>query len=342
MARKRKSKRKKINLALQGGGSHGAFTWGVLDRILEDERLDICGISGTSIGAINGAVIADGLTNGDHAHAREKLAHFWAEMGKLSYLSPIQRSFFSRMTDNWTLNHSPGRMMMDAITHMWSPYEYNPMDWNPLRDLIEREIDFERVRTCDEFHLFVCATNVRTGKSKVFTGEEISSDAVMASACLPEYFHAVEIDGESYWDGGFMGNPPLYPLFYGTDCEDVLLVEVNPVEVEEVPKTAFGIANRINEITFNSTLLRELRVIEFVRRLIDEEKLDDHYMKVRMHEIRAAPDMVKLSASSKLNLEPDFLDYLKGLGRASADEFLDEHFDKIGNEASLDLRSMFT
>lgn len=336
-----KPKRKRINLALQGGGAHGAFTWGVLDRILEDERLDIVGISGTSIGGINGALIADGLTNGDHAYAREKLAHFWAEMGKLSHLSPIQRTFYSKMTDNWTLNHSPGRMMMDAITHMWSPYEFNPLNWNPLRDLIEQEIDFERVRDCEEISLFVCATNVRTGKAKVFTGSDISADAVMASACLPDYFHAVEIDGEAYWDGGFMGNPPLYPLFYGTDCEDMLLVEVNPIEVEDLPRSAFAIANRVNEITFNSTLLRELRVIEFVRRLIDEGKLDDHYMKVRMHEIRAAPEMLKLSASSKLNLEPQFLDHLKQLGRNAAEGFLSEHFDKIGVEPSLDLRSMF-
>ncbi|MDD9909357.1 MAG: patatin-like phospholipase family protein [Ahrensia sp.] len=342
MAKGSWTKRKKLNLALQGGGAHGAYTWGVLDRLLEDGRIDLTGISGTSIGAINATVMADGLCTGDHEKAREKLADFWEKMGRLSYTSPIQRMPWSKLTGNWTLNYSPGRMMMDAITNVWSPYEFNPMNFNPLHDLIESEIDFERVRKNREFELFVCATNVKTGKTKVFAGEELTADAVMASSCLPEYFHAVEIDGEHYWDGGFMGNPPLFPLFYRTNCADVLLIQINPVEIEEVPKTAFAIHNRVNEITFNATLLRELRTIEFVSRLIDEGKLGDQYMQVRMHAIPAAREMLDLSASSKLNLEPAFLDYLKNLGRASAEAFLECDFDRVGKEATLDLRAMFS
>lgn len=342
MVKRTKKTSKTINLALQGGGSHGAFTWGVLDYLLEDSRLDITGISGTSAGAINAAVMADGLQNGGPEKAREKLTSFWEKLSELSHFSMIQRSPYGHMTEDWSLDFSPGRMMFDAMTQTFSPYQFNPMKLNPLLDLLKSEIDFECVRNCGDISLFVCATNVKSGKTKVFKQDEITAEAIMASSCLPEIYHAVEIDGEHYWDGGFMGNPPLYPLFYHTTCPDVLLVQINPVERDEVPVTARGIHNRLNEITFNATLLRELRMVEFVTRLIDHGKLDmNTYKRINMHLIDPADDMLKMSSSSKLNLELKFLYHLRDLGRASAAEWLDKNYDSIGKESSLNLRAMF-
>jgi len=336
------TKRKKINLALQGGGAHGAFTWGALDKLLEDGRLDIEGISGTSAGAINAVVIADGYTKNGADGAREALENFWTKLSDLGRFSPIQRTPWSMLSNDWSLDHSPGRMMFDSFTGTFSPYEFNPMNINPLLELFKSEIDFDHVHACKNFELFICATNVRSGKTKVFKNEEINAKSVMASCCLPEIYQAVEINGEAYWDGGFMGNPPLYPLFYETECEDVLLIEVNPIETPEIPRSVRSIHNRLNEITFNATLLRELRTVEFVSRLIDEGKLDrDKYRQVKMHAIEPAQAMQELSSSSKLNLELEFLHYLKNLGRESAAEWLDENFKDIGKKSTLNLRKMF-
>lgn len=334
---------KPINLALQGGGSHGAFTWGVLDRLLEDGRITLAGISGTSAGAINAALLADGVVRAGYDGAREALETFWMRLAGLAAYSPIQRTAFDRAIGNWSLDFSPGKMMFEGFTSAYSPYQFNPTNYNPLRDLIVELIDFDRVQACTSFPLFMCATNVRSGKTKVFSGSEICADAVMASACLPEIYQAVEMDGEFYWDGGYMGNPPLYPLFYNTDCEDIVLIQINPIERDEVPKTTREIENRLNEITFNATLLRELRMVEFVSRLIDDGKLDPkEYMRIRMHKIGEAPEMHALSASSKLNLEREFLLHLRDLGRFTADEWLDENFDRIGKEGTLDLRTFFS
>jgi len=342
MARKPKKLTKNINLALQGGGAHGAFTWGVIDYLLEDGRIDISGISGTSAGAINAAVMAHGLQKGGTELARELLASFWEKLSKLGELSLIQRTPLGKMTQDWSLDFSPGRMMFDSLTHNLSPYQYNPMRLNPLLDLMRSEIDFDCVRNCSDLKLFVCATNLKTGKTKVFKHHEITAETIMASSCLPEVFHAVEIDGEHYWDGGFMGNPPLYPLFYHTESPDVLLVQINPIERDEVPVTSRGIHNRLNEITFNATLLRELRMVEFVTRLIDNGKLDmNTYKRVNMHSVGPADEMLELSSSSKLNLELAFLHHLRDLGRNNAAKWLDENFDMIGKESTLDLRSMF-
>ncbi|MGI9352549.1 MAG: patatin-like phospholipase family protein, partial [Rhizobiaceae bacterium] len=298
MARKSNPKTKQINLALQGGGAHGAFTWGILDKLLEDGRLDIVGISGTSAGAMNAVVMADGLQRGGADSARERLENFWEKLSNLGQFSMIQRTLFDRARGDWSLDLSPGRMMYDAFTMAFSPYEFNPMNMNPLLDLLKSEVDFDSVQACTSIQLFLCATNVRTGKTKVFKHHEITSDTVMASSCLPEVYQAIEIDGEFYWDGGFMGNPPLYPLFYHTDCPDVLLIQINPVERDEVPRTARGIHNRLNEITFNATLLRELRMVEFVTRLIDHGKLDmNTYKRINMHSIGPAEEMLELSSS---------------------------------------------
>ncbi len=336
------SKKRPINLALQGGGAHGAFTWGVLDKILEDGRLDIEGISGTSAGSINAVAIADGYSRAGNDGARQALENFWTKLSDLGRFSPIQRNPYSKISGDWSLDYSPGRMMFDAFTGTFSPYEFNPMNINPLLDLIKSEIDFDHVHACQNFELFICATNVKSGKTKVFKNSEINADSVMASCCLPEIYQAVEIDGEAYWDGGYMGNPPPYPLFYETECSDILLVEVNPVEIPEIPRTVRGIHNRLNEITFNATLLRELRTVEFVSRLIDDGKLSsDEYMRVKMHAIEPAQKMQELSSSSKLNLELEFLHYLRDLGRTAAEEWLAENFKKIGKKSSLNLRAMF-
>lgn len=335
-------KTKLLNLALQGGGAHAAFTWGVLDKILEDGRIDIEGISGTSAGAINAVAIADGYTKNGIDGAREALDNFWTKLSDLGRFSMIQRTPWSKFSNDWSLDYSPGRMMFDSFTGTFSPYEFNPMNINPLLDLIKSEIDFDHVHACQNFELFICATNVRSGKTKVFKNSEITAESVMASCCLPEIYQAVEIDGEAYWDGGYMGNPPLYPLFYETECSDILLVEVNPIEIQEIPRTTRSIHNRLNEITFNATLLRELRTVEFVSRLIDEGKLNsDEYMRVKMHAIEPAQEMQELSSSSKLNLELEFLHYLRDLGRESAASWLKTNFAKIGKESSLNLRKMF-
>jgi len=342
MPKKARTKRKTINLALQGGGAHGAFTWGVLDKLLEDGRLDIEGISGTSAGAINAVAMADGYTKNGVDGAREALDNFWTKLSELGKFSLIQRTPWSKFTNDWSLDYSPWRMMFDSFVGTFSPYEFNPMNINPLLELIKSEIDFDHVHQCGNFELFVCATNVRTGKTKVFVNDEINADSVMASCCLPEIYHTVEINGEAYWDGGYMGNPPLYPLFYETECEDVLLIEVNPVERDDFPRTVRGIHNRLNEITFNATLLRELRTVDFVSRLIDEGKLSHNkYMRVRMHAIEPATAMQELSSSSKLNLELQFLHYLRDLGRSETEAWLDKNYGNVGEKATLDLREMF-
>ena len=315
MPRKSSSKPKLVNLALQGGGAHGAYTWGVLDYLLEDGRVDINAISGTSAGAMNAVVLADGYCRNGKDGAREALATFWKRFSAFDLMSPIQRLPYSKMIADWTLDNSPGRMYFDMLTRIWSPYEFNPLNINPLQELIADSVDFDRLHQKCGLGIFVSATNVRTGKIKVFDQENVTAKSVMASSCLPSLYQAVEIDGEAYWDGGYMGNPPLYPLFYRTNVADVLLIEVNPIESDDIPRTARAIENRLNEITFNSTLLRELRTVEFVSRLIDEGKLDpEEYMRVLMHRISAAEKMKELSSSSKFNLEYEFLLHLRDLG----------------------------
>ena len=259
---------KRINLALQGGGAHGAFTWGVLDRLFEDGRLAVDGISGTSAGAMNAAVVAYGLARDGNEGARAALREFWTRVAAAARFSPIKPSPLDRWLSLGNMDFSPAWLAFDALSRVMSPYELNPLNYNPLERVLTSVVDFawladqcahERVR------LFLCATNVKTSKIKVFMGEEISAAAVLASACLPFLYQAVEIEGEAYWDGGYMGNPPIFPLIYHTDCADVLLVQINPVNIDEVPKRATEIFDRVNEVSFNSSLMRELRTIEIGR-----------------------------------------------------------------------------
>ena len=333
-----KVKMKTINIALQGGGSHGAFTWGVLDRILEDGRLTIEGISGTSAGAMNAVALADGWSHNGAEGARAKLHEFWRAVGRTGQFSPVQRTPWDRFFGNWSVEHGLGYNLFEQFSRLFSPYEFNPFNLNPLRDVVEKEIDFKRVRACSQFKLFLSATNVESGRLRVFSQSELNADVVMASACLPYIFQAVEIDGEPYWDGGYGGNPALYPFFYSSQSEDVLLIQINPIERRGTPKTAREITDRIDEITFNAALLRELRSIAFVNSLIDAGRLEHgEYRNIRMHRIDADEALAGLSASSKINAEWAFLEYLRDLGRAAAEDWLEDNFNAVGEHATLDL-----
>ena len=335
--------RKHLALALQGGGAHGAFTWGVLDRILEDGRLEIEAITGTSAGAMNAVAFADGLIENGRDGARAKLERFWKAVSLDASMSPIQRSVADRLLGSWSLDNSPGYLLFDLFTRYASPYEFNPLNINPLKDILQKEIDFGRLRSDHHFHLFVAATNVTNGKVKVFPRQELTVEKVLASACLPFLFQAVEIDGVPYWDGGYMGNPVLWPLFYSCGGDDILIVQINPIERRETPKTAMEIQNRLNEITFNAALMGELRMIEFVTRQIDRGRLSlERYKRLNMHRISGGAALDALNASTKLNAEREFLTYMRDLGREATRAWLDAHFDDIGERSTFDLKTMIS
>ncbi len=336
--------RKRVNLGLQGGGAHGAFTWGVLDHLLSDERIDIEGISGTSAGAINAVMLADGLARGGPQEARKRLADFWRAASLDGNLSALQRGVMDRLFSFTPYEGSPVQAWFEAVSRYVSPYDLNPLNINPLRDVIEKFVDFDAVRACRDVSLFISATNVHTGRLHVFPQEKINADVIMASACLPFLFRAVEIDGVPYWDGGYMGNPALFPFFRATETEDVLIVQINPIERKSTPHTQTEIMNRINEITFNSSLLAEFRAIDFVTRLIDEGKLPrgmgpGEYRRVNVHRISLDATFKELDAGSKLNSDFDFFEMLKKGGQRAARDFLTRHFDDIGVRGTVDLQA---
>ena len=331
-----------INLALQGGGAHGAFTWGVLDRLLEDERIAIEGITGTSAGAVNGAVLAYGLTSGGRETARELLASLWRKVAQAAALTPLQPTAFDRMLGLGRMDFSPGYWMLDMMSRVLSPYQFNVLALNPLRDILDELIDFDALRRCTDIKLFVGATDIKRTRVKIFELPEISRDAILASACLPFLHQAVEIDGEAYWDGGYMGNPAIYPLIYHTQTRDVLLVQINPVNHEDVPRTAQEIIDRLNTLTFNATLMREMRAIHFVTQLIDQGFDDGGRLKrLLVHVIDAEDVMRELGASSKLNADWAFLQHLHAIGRTRADQWLAAHHDAIGERSTADIQAMY-
>lgn len=334
---------KAINLALQGGGAHGAFTWGVLDRFLEDERIAIEGISATSAGAMNATVTAFGLAEAGRNGARQALTHFWRRISHAAGLTPLQPSWFDRLVGNKSLENSPSFLITDMMTRILSPYQFNPANINPLRDVLSQVVDFDALRTHScPVKLFLSATNVRTGKVKVFGNDEITADAVMASGCLPFLFQAVEIDGEAYWDGGYMGNPAIYPLIYNCESRDVVIVHINPMMRQELPRTASEILNRINEISFNSSLMREMRAIHFVTDLIEGDRLKGNPLrKMNIHSVSAEEAMSTLSVASKLNADWGFLCELRDTGRAAAGAWLAEHFEAIGRESTVDIHATY-
>jgi NTE family protein len=331
---------KVVNLALQGGGSHGAFTWGVLDRLLEDERLAFDGITATSAGAVNAVVLADGLAAGGREGARNLLRTFWKNMSDTTSTSIIAPSVFDQLNPNFGLDHSPGYVMVDMISRFLSPYQLNPMDINPMRDLLNENVDFERVRRQREVKLFLSATTVRTGKVKVFTNAEITAEHVLASACLPFMMRAPVIDGEAYWDGGFMGNPAIFPVIYGCEARDIILIHLTPTERAEFPTDSRAILNRMQEISFNSSLMREMRAVSFVTKLIDDGKMPGG-KRMFIHLIEAEDIISQLAGSSKMNASWRFLMHLFDIGRERADKWLAANFDDVGSKSTVDLEAKY-
>jgi NTE family protein len=335
---------KRINLALQGGGTHGAFTWGALDRLLTDDRIEIEAVSGTSAGAVNAAVLVQGLCEGGREGARKALERFWHDAGARLAFSPLQNTPLEKAIWGYDLTWSLAYQTFETLTRMMSPYQLNPtpFDFNPLRAVLEEAIRPEVLHTGKGPKLFISATSVRTGKPRVFSRQEVTVDAILASACLPQFFKAVEIDGEPFWDGGYLGNPALWPLYEQGGVPDLLLVQLNPTVRDELPTHPTDITNRLNEISFNASLMAEMRAIDFVQRLLDAGRLEQpRYRRLFLHVIEDEERMRKFKLSSKLNGDWAFLQTLKTYGWEAADSWLAGNFEKLGRESSVDLRERF-
>jgi NTE family protein len=334
---------KSLNLALQGGGAHGAFTWGVMERLLEDDRVSFEGVCGTSAGAMNAVVVAHGMMQNGKKGAIDGLYKFWKKISDQQRFSLVQPSLVDKgMGNEGRLGYSPIYQMLDFYTMLLSPYQFNPLNLNPLQDILESLVDFEALKTYKGCKLFVCATNVRTGRAKVFSGDEISLQAVMASACLPFLFKAVEIDGEAYWDGGYMGNPPIFPLINETRSSDILVVQINPIAIKEIPKTADEIRDRINTLSFNTSLMHEMRRVNLLQRLMQMGlDMGENDRKINIHHINPEEVMAEMSVSSKLNANWQFLNRLRNYGRKAAEDWLNEHYEDLGNKSTCDLKEVF-
>ena len=325
-----------VDLGLQGGGSHGAFTWGVLDRLLQEPWLRIEGVSGTSAGAMNAAVLVSGYAAGGAQGARDALAAFWGRVGAAARLSPFQRSPLDVLLGRWSLDYSPVYLAMDLLGRVFSPYDLNPAGSKPLTGILDGVIDFSRLAD-SPIKLFVTATNVHTGKGRVFRNAEITADVLLASACLPTMFQAVEIDGQSYWDGGYSGNPTMTPLMRECRSQDTILVQINPIERKETPRDARTILNRLNEVAFNAVLLKELRLMALLRQVSEPASPEIARLgTMRIHRI-ASDTLAELGSSSKLNAETAFLTMLFDEGRRSAEEFLAMHQGDLGVRSTFDL-----
>ena len=325
-----------IDLALQGGGSHGAFTWGVLDRLLEERWLRIDAISGTSAGAMNAAVLVSGFIKGGAEGARNALDAYWEQVAASARFSPIQRSMLDRLMNRWSLDTSPGYLIMDLMSRVVSPYDLNPFGHNPIRSMLEQSIDFAHLAEAP-IKLFITATNVHSGRGRIFRNKEITPEVLLASACLPTMFQAIEIDGEPYWDGGYAGNPTISPLVRESDANDIILVQINPRERRETPRSANEILNRLNEISFNAPLMKELRMIALLRQAADPGTGEGRrWAGMRTHLIQT-DKLAEFGASSKLNAEGAFLQLLKDEGRKTAEEFLTAHGEDLGKRSTADL-----
>jgi NTE family protein len=329
---------RRLAIALQGGGSHGAFTWGVLDRLLQEPGFEIVGISGTSAGAMNAGILADGLRRGGAAEAREALEHYWKDVGRLPGYASFAMPALPGAPRTWNLERNPVFVWHEMLTRMWSPYETNPFNYNPLRPLLER-IDFDGLRRDPRAaRVFICATNVRTGLRRVFENEELSADVLLASAALPQVCRAVQIDGEHYWDGGYTGNPALAPLYLGTEATDLIVVGINPIVRAEVPRTARAITDRIGEISFNSTFMGEVAAIAFFDELT-QSRPDPRFRRLFVHGI-GDEALGAFGASSKMNSHPDFLAHLREIGTRAADGWLAEHRDAVGKRSTVDVSGL--
>jgi len=328
-----------VDFALQGGGAHGAFTWGVLDRLLEEPWLRIDGISGTSAGAMNAAVLVDGDADNGIDGARAALKNFWQRVSRAALLSPLRRTPMDVLLGRWTLDHSPVFVAMDLMARLFSPYDLSPGGANPLRNILAETVDFDRLAQAS-IKLFVTATNVRTGRGRVFRNSEITPDVLLASACLPTLFQAIEIDGESYWDGGYSGNPTITPLVRECNSKDTILVQINPVERPGLPRSARDILNRLNEVSFNAVLLKELRMIALLRQVAQPDNSESaKWADMRIHRI-SSDVMVELGYSSKLNAEWAFLCMLRDEGRRAGDAFLRAHHQDLGLRSTFDLDAL--
>ena len=325
-----------VDLALQGGGSHGAFTWGVLDRLIEEPWLRIEAISGTSAGAMNAALVVDGWMQGGAEGARAALDAYWRRVSRAAAFSPLQRSPLDRLMGRWTLDTSPAYLVMDLMARVLSPYDLNPSGFNPLRTILDESINFGQLARAP-IRLFITATNVRTGRGRIFRNAEITAEVLLASACLPTMFQAIEIDGDPYWDGGYAGNPTLTPLVRESDAHDTILVQINPRERSDRPRTATEVLDRLNEISFNSPLMKELRMIALLRQVADPGHGEGaRWAGMRMHRIMSDA-LANFGASSKLNAEWAFVSLLKEEGRKSANAFLTAHADDIGKHSTADI-----
>jgi len=328
-----------VDFALQGGGAHGAFTWGVLDRLLEEPWLRIDGISGTSAGAMNAAVLVDGYADNGVDGARAALENFWRRVARAALLSPLRRTPLDVLLGRWTLDHSPVFVAMDLMARLFSPYDLSPGGANPLRNILAETVDFGRLARTS-IKLFVTATNVRTGRGRIFRNGDITADVLLASACLPTLFQAVEIEGEIYWDGGYSGNPTITPLVRECQSSDTILVQINPVERPQTPRTARDILNRLNEVSFNAVLLKELRMIALLRQDAHPDNSEGaKWANMRIHRV-TSDAMVELGYSSKLNAEWEFLCMLREEGRRAAQAFLTAHGGDLGRQSTLDLDAL--
>ena len=334
---------KKISLGLQGGGTYGAFTWGVLDRLLQDERIEITSLSGVSAGAVNAAVVADGFAHGGGREgARLSLSRFWHALGLTALLSPLQRTPLDHMVGGFTMSNSPFYHLMEMAGALAGPVREQPLTANPLRQFLTTNIDFERVRACKELGIFINATNLHTGAGKLFRREEIDVQRVMASACLPTVFASVEVEGELYWDGSYTANPPLAPLVKEGGASDLLVVQINPIVRTETPGNVADISNRANEIAFNISFVREVNALLHVQGVSDEEGGSSMlFSTTRLHMISALNMLSEFSISSKFNSELGFLEMLHNHGVAAADKWLKEHFDDLGVRTTLDTKMVF-
>lgn len=334
---------KNVGIALQGGGAHGAFTWGVLDRLLEVDEIVADAMCGTSAGAVNAVVCAYGLHVGGPAKAKELMEQLWkkiANSGSFLFKPGIMDQFFG----NGDIYNSPGYMWFNTISQFMSPYNFNPFNYNPLRDILNDLVDFEELHLYNKKKLFICATNVKSNRARIFTNKDISVDSVLASACLPFLFQAVEIDGEFYWDGGYMGNPPIFPLITNTDIHDVVLIKINSININSVPTTARDIADRVNEISFNSSLINEMKLIHYRNELLRNGilKIDEkENREIFVHTISGYNALSQLSYSSKMNTSWEFLLQLKEKGREIASQWLETDFKQVGLKSTFDVEEHF-
>lgn len=330
-----------VDLALQGGGAHGAFTWGVLDRLLEESWLTFDGISGTSAGAMNAAVMASGFVHGGADGAKAALEDFWKQVSDASKFSPMRRGLMEMLTGQWTLDYSPMYLAAEMASRIFSPYDLNPLGNHPLRPILADMVDFEALAD-SPICLFITATNVRTGVGHVFRNAQITPDVLLASGCLPTMFQAVEIDGEFYWDGGYSGNPTITPLVRECRSSDTILVQINPIVRDEIPRSARDIMNRLNEVSFNAPLIKELRMIALLHKVADPGRGEGaQWAGMRLHRI-ATERVTELNSSSKLITEWPFLCALRDEGRRTAGLFLEAHAGDLGKRSTVDLDALLT